>query len=168
MPGMSPNNNTPWWAPGRPLIVSDPEKLTYFARANAVRAGVQSMPGALTGVAVGDSEWANPFAAEDAAPGDMRANMSQQMFDATVSAGPRQLPMSVAGGSMEVTGSNIETPSGGGTLDSFFNSFNKFMSAPAPQNWGAQPVRTPSPWPWVVGVGAVGLGLLWLSKRRRA
>ena len=152
MPGMTAENNVPWWAPGRPLIVSDPNKLTYFAQANAVRAGVQSMPGALQGVAVGDSEWASY---PDGGPGDMRANTSLDMFNST------------ATGSNSVGADNVETPSGGGTLDSFFSAINSFLRAPAPNQYGPPPqLAAPSPWPWLVGAGAVGIGLIVLSKRR--
>lgn len=35
--------------PTRTFVVSDPSKLTYFARANAVRAGVANMYGSLSG-----------------------------------------------------------------------------------------------------------------------
>jgi len=35
--------------PTRTMVVSDPEKLTYFARANAVRAGVANTWGAFSG-----------------------------------------------------------------------------------------------------------------------
>lgn len=163
MPGMTPDNNAPWWAPGRPLIISDPSKLTYFARANAVRAGVQNMPGALSGVAVGDSEWATY---PESGPGDMRANMSLEMFNSTVSSGDRQLPMSVAAGSYSVDSSSIETPSGGSALDSFFNALNRFVSPPP--TYAPQPVAQPSPWPWVIGAGVLGVGLLVLTKKRRA
>jgi len=161
MPGMTPENNVPWWAPGRPMIVSDPSKLTYFARANAVRAGVAAS--SFEGVAVGDSDWAQY---PDAAPGDMRANMSQSMFNDTVDAGARMLPTSISAGSDSMSAGSVETPSGGGTLDRFFNSFNSFLTSPAPNPYGAQPRIAPSPWPWVIGVGAVGLGLLFLAKKR--
>ncbi len=160
------NSNMPWWAPGRPLIISDPEKLTYFARANAVRAGVQNMPGALSGVAVGDGEWANPFVGDSDGPGADRAFTSSEAFysQPVLSSGNRMVPSGV---STNADGSNIETPSGGSTLDSFFNAFNRMLRGPAAQPFGPQPTVAPSPWPWVIGAGAVGLGLLVLAKRRR-
>jgi hypothetical protein len=37
-------------SPGRKLIVADPSKLTYFARANAVRSGVYNAWGSLGGL----------------------------------------------------------------------------------------------------------------------
>lgn len=48
--------------PTRTLIVSDPSKLDYFAKANAVRAGVFHSAGALRGL--GDAAPANTAAAE--------------------------------------------------------------------------------------------------------
>lgn len=45
--GIYNNSNAPWWGPGRTMIVTDPGKLTAFARANAVRAGVRGTYGAM-------------------------------------------------------------------------------------------------------------------------
>ncbi|TAL42424.1 MAG: hypothetical protein EPN91_08575 [Salinibacterium sp.] len=168
MPGMTDSNNVPWWAPGRPLIISDPNKLTYFARANAVRAGLTASA-ALHGVAVGDGEWANPFLSEDTAPGDDRAFTSAMSFyNPSVDTGARQVPMGIAAGSFQQSAGTVETPSGGRTLDTFFNSFNNFLRSPAPGQYGPQPVAQPSPWPWVVGAGIAGVALLILARRRRS
>lgn len=164
MPGMTPENNVPWFAPGRPMIVSDPAKLTYFARANAIRAGVQNMPAALSGVAVGDSDWSQY---PDAAPGDMRAMTSLALFDPTVDIGPRTVPNSISAASYSMDSSGVETPTGAGTLDTFFNALNNLIRSPSPNTYGAPPSVAPSPWPWVIGAGAVGMGLLLLSKKRR-
>ena len=162
-----PESNNPWWAPGRPCIVTDPNKLTYFARANAIRAGVSSSAGALSGVAVGDGDWADPYAGDSDGPGADRAFTSAKSFYLpTSSAGNRVVPRDVEGYRNSVDSSYVETPSGGSTLDSFFNSFNSFLSSPAPNQFGPQAASVPSPWPWVIGAGAVGVGLLWLSKRR--
>lgn len=162
---MFDNSNS---ALGRRLIVSDPNKLTYFARANAIRAGVQSTYGALTGVAPGDGEWANPYTTEDSAPGDDRAMLSVNMYNAQVAAGNRLVPGGVGEGTASTV--NVETPGGGSTLERFFNAFNKFLSAPG----GANPFQVTAPksggiGPWVVGAGIVGVGLLvLLAKRKRA
>lgn len=164
MPGMTEANNVPWWAPGRPLIVSDPEKLTYFARANAIRAGVQSMPGSFSGVAPGEGEWADPYAAEDAAPGDSRAMTSQAFFDdPSLMSDNRVIPMVTADGNV-IGAKNVETNSGGSTLDFFFNKLNQLIKpAPVLQPTSLAP---PSPWPWVVGLGVAGVVLVMMTRRR--
>ena len=47
VPHIGPNN-APNWGPARPMVmVSDPNKLSYFARANAIRAGVRGTYGTL-------------------------------------------------------------------------------------------------------------------------
>lgn len=148
MPGMLPDNNAPWWGPGRPMIVSDPNKLTYFARANAVRAGVMGSAGALHGI--GDDL-------------EQGGSSLDELYNGPVSMGNRLTPTSIATGSAARTTATVETPSGGSSLERFFSSFNSFLT-PAPVTFPAAKV-TPSPWPWLVGAAAVGVGLIVLSKK---
>lgn len=167
MPGMTPESNVPWWAPGRPFIISDPNKLTYFARANAIRAGVMNMPGSLSGVAVGDGgDWANPYGTEDGPGADRAFTSAFSFYNPTVDTGNRTVPRSIEEASYAAGSGAVEMPSGGNTVDSFFNALNRLISGPqsAPQVYKP----APSPWPWVIGVGAVGIGLLYLTKRKRA
>lgn len=42
------NNNRPDWAPAKPLIVSDPSKLSYFAKANMIRGGMGAVAAAVS------------------------------------------------------------------------------------------------------------------------
>ena len=165
MPGMTPENNAPWWAPGRPLIISDPEKLTYFARANAIRAGVMTSAGALQGVAVGDGgNWANPYGTEDGPGADRAFTSAFSFYNPTVDTGNRTVPTSVAAGSFAVGSGSVEMPSGGTSVDSFFNALNRLISSPqqAPQVYAP----APSPWPWVIGLGLAGIALVALTKKR--
>lgn len=44
------NNNIPGWAPRAPMVVMDDTKMSFFAKAAAIRAGVRGSSGALQGL----------------------------------------------------------------------------------------------------------------------
>lgn len=48
-----PNSNIPGWAPRAPMIVTSDRKMSFFAKANAVRAGIRGSYGALSGESFG-------------------------------------------------------------------------------------------------------------------
>lgn len=44
------NSNIPGWAPRAPMVVMSDSKMSYFAKASAVRAGIRGSYGALSGL----------------------------------------------------------------------------------------------------------------------
>ncbi len=102
---MFPNNN-PQWAPSRTLIVSDPSKLSYFARANAIRMGVSGSAGTFQGATVA-IEPARGF-----------GNVVTQEYDP-----------GTGGYNPTANSSTVQTPSGGQSSESFLDRLGVAVGA---------------------------------------
>lgn len=140
-------NNTPQWAPSKPLIVSDPSKLSYFARANLVRAGLSA------GVAAGTA---------GAAFGGLRV----QGFGAVDSPSPTV-------GGAQPTGNAKDVLQGGQTVGDFLSRLSRgvgsfFGNEPAPPPVVVQPEAGPLGVPiggWILGgIGVLAVGFLLIKK----
>ncbi len=154
------SNNVPGWAPRRPLIVSDPSKLSYFARANATRSGLAA--GAAAGAA-------------GAAFGGMRVSGFGNAPSADDwSTWAKQQPQPTIGGSTPVEGARDVTQ-GGQTVADFFDRLSRatgsFFSNSTPPA-ATTVINAPSPGPlgipiggWVLGgIVVLGIGFVALKK----
>lgn len=149
-------NNTPQWAPSKPLIVSDAEKLSYFAKANLTRVGLNS------GLAVaGGSGFAG---VRLMGFGNAAVNRIEQVSPATGGSQPggtaRDVSMPGAGQSVADFASRLSAGIG-----AFFGG----GQAPAPaQTQVVLPDAGPLGVPvggWVLaGVAVLGVGFLLLKK----
>lgn len=196
------NSNAPWYGPGRPLIVADPNKLSYFAQANAVRAGVFNTWGALSGFGdVGDDQQAPGDATAGYAPlttatdptdwntysggGTGVAPPPPPLVVGAYAGSTPPTPPLVMGDAQRIaqpggglstpplvsaTTGQVMTPSGGSTLSSFFSSLNNLISPAPTYNSAAYAASlAPSPLPWILGIGVLGVGaIVLLSHKKKA
>lgn len=144
-------NNTPQWGPTKPLIVSDRSKLSYFARANMIRAGLNA------GAAVGG---------EGAFAGLGSITPANRIDPVSAATGG---PLPDASGSMVTTGG------GGQSVSDFLDRLSRGVGAFFTTNQQPAPVPTyvpPDSGPlglsmgaWLVGgVLALGVGYAILKK----
>ena len=166
-------NNAPNWGPARPLIVTDPRKLTYFARANMVRAGVQGSYGALQGFGrectgtpcrslqgfgdiVGNRIVPGSIATEGAVAITGKDNLGRNFtFDPETIYG--DVTASGSAGS-----STTADPNGTSTVDQFFSRLNQLVS-PAPVY--SAPVQPSTPWLAYLAAGLAVVGVVVVGKK---
>lgn len=152
------SNNTPQWAPSKPLIVADPGKLSYFAKANYTRAGLSA---GLAAATAGAS--AGLRGVHVAGFGNAAINRIEQASPA------------VGGGQPTGGGRDIAMPGAGQSVTDFLsrlsNGVGAFLGGGAQQQQPVvvtQPEAGPLGVPvggWVLaGVAVLGLGYLVLKK----
>ena len=148
-PWLGPNN-APNWGPARPLVVSDPGKLSMFARANMVRAAVRGSYGALGGI--------GNIVGNRIVPIDATVNSElgrDWAFDPETMYGDATASGSGSSG-------NVASPNGTSTVDQFFNRLNSLLS---PQPTVQAVPAPPSPLPMLlIGAAALGAGYLLAKK----
>lgn len=149
-------NNTPQWAPSRPLVTADPGKLSYFAKANYTRAGLNAGMAAATGAEAFSGVRLAGF-------GNAAVNRIEQTSPA------------VGGSQPTGSGRDVSMPGAGQSVADFTTRLSSAVSAffggQAPVNQQPQ-VVLPDAGPlgipvggWILaGVAVVGIGFLILKK----
>lgn len=146
------NSNAPWWGPGRPMVVADANKLSYFARANMVRAGVRGTYGALGGLSEIDVQGGKLVDTEE-------QGFQPVPFPVSTPAPPSPLsppPMVTSDG-------QVLKPGGAGFIDTFVSSLsNLFKPAPPVQAPVVQQGMSTGTMVAIAGAAVVG-GILLLK-----
>lgn len=166
------------WGPARPMIVSDPGKLTYFARANAVRAGIRggaysAIPGSsavagLSGLGYTVTDHGGTGIQEGTGIVDRRLMPFSVAGSTNPSPGYVFDPMVGYGDATAGTANSApNTLNSNGTMlvDRFFNMFNSVLG----RNQNSAPplvqADTGPDWGMLLGVGALAIGGVWVAKK---
>ncbi len=128
----------------RSILVMDPKKLSYFARANAIRAGSMNTYGALAGVrGFGETTaWEEAQAIE--AEKEFAARQAQEagnLFTGGAATGAGEGP--ATGANTKATGLQF--------VDAAVTKLNELFSPRPPPTVAAANFSSPSPWPLVLG-----------------
>ncbi len=149
--------------PKRPLVVMDPSKLTYFARAQAVRAGATGAYGALSGLGYTVPDYAR--VSVDNMTGESTGS-GVVTPEVTTEPGAYSGPGSRDGWVSDTAVPNAYTTAPGEpsmlSIDKWMEQLNKLIAG----NGGAQrqSLAAPSPWPMVIGGAALLVGAVVLVK----
>lgn len=166
------------WGPARPMIVSDPGKLSYFARANAVRAGIRggaysAMPGSssvagLSGLGYTVTDHGGIGIQEGTSIVDQRLMPLSVAGSTNPSPGYVFDPMVGYGDATAANSSSPNTLNSNGTMlvNRFFDMFNSVLGRNG--NVSAPPMvqaDTGPDWGMLLGVGALAIGGVWVAKK---
>jgi hypothetical protein len=124
-------NNIPGWGPTKPLIVSDPSKLSYFAKANMIRGGMGGVAASSASAAFGDLAGGRSLNGWTA--GVSGLGNAVQAQSASITPG--------RGSSMESVGAG-QVPQGGQTVASWLDGFGTFIRGVV---GGSNPADMPPP-----------------------
>lgn len=141
-------------APSRRLLVMDSSKLSYFARAQAVRAGAQGTYGALAGFGTFGTAW------EDSQAEEAEREFAERQMRET---GALFTGGAAGGGAKVATAENTKAGGGMQLVDSLVGGLNRLLS-PTPTPAAIQAGFRPSPWPLVLGAAALVVGGIVLVK----
>lgn len=143
---MATNSNIPGWAPRAPMIVMSEHKLSFFAKANSVRAGIRGSYGSLAGLGDDSLNFAEGAADTKAAGGLIFGERSGSPSDVKAG-GSTQSVADFAANLSRTVQDFVSGAVRGGGAGSFVREGDK---------------RPPMPW-WQIALalgGVVGVGVI--------